>query len=358
MYSGRLSGGDVLPEWITKTNQFLEVAFARHTGHGGVWCPCTSCGNNKEKTKDEMGWHLLKNGFMPNYHRWVAHGEFEPQRARESVVRQRTDSPEYVTHVEFMLDDLENAAALENPAVGEEGLGEEDEEQMTSKFYETLNGAQRPLHGHTEVTQLDGMARLLAVKAQFGWTRSSFDTLLTVVRTLLPKDNILPKNMYESNKIFSELKLPYERIHVCPNKCILFRKEHANDNYCPKCQSSRYIEVDGDDGHKRQLKIPHKVLRYLDPIRRIQRLFMSAESAQNMKWAAEGTRYRPGVVIHPSDAEAWKDFVKRYPNKAGKQDSVAIAITLDGFNPFGMTNATYSCWPVFVIPMNLPLASA
>ncbi|KAM3318013.1 hypothetical protein ACQJBY_035636 [Aegilops geniculata] len=81
---------------------------------------------------------------------------------------------------------------------------------------------------------------------------------------------------------------------------------------------------------------------------------MSAESAQNMRWAAEGTRYRPGIAIHPSDAEAWKDFVKRYPYKAGKKDSVAIAVTTDGFNPFGMTNATYSCWPVFVIPMNLP----
>lgn len=281
MYSGWLSGGGggVLPEWITKTSLFLEAAFARHTGCGGVWCPCTICGNKKEKTKDEMGRHLLKNGFMPDYHRWVAHGESEPQRARKEVVRQRTSSPEYVTHVEFMLEDLENAAAPENPVAGEGGQGEEDEEQRTKKFYKTLNGAQRPLHGHTEVTQLDGIARLLAVKSQFGWSRSSFDTLLTIIRTILPKDNILPKNMYESNKIFRELKLPYERIHVCPNTCILFRKEHVNANYCPKCKSSRYIEVDGDDGQKRQLTIPQKVLRYLDPIPRIQRLFMSAESA-------------------------------------------------------------------------------
>ncbi|KAK1608087.1 hypothetical protein QYE76_031760 [Lolium multiflorum] len=29
-------------------------------------------------------------------------------------------------------------------------------------------------------------------------------------------------------------------------------------------------------------------------------------------------------------------------------------ISTDGFNPYGMSAAVYSCWPVFVIPMNLP----
>ena len=28
--------------------------------------------------------------------------------------------------------------------------------------------------------------------------------------------------------------------------------------------------------------------------------------------------------------------------------------TTDGFNPYGMMAASYSCWPLFVIPLNLP----
>jgi hypothetical protein len=35
--------------------------------------------------------------------------------------------------------------------------------------------------------------------------------------------------------------------------------------------------------------------------------------------------------------------------------NVWVAIAIDGFNPF-LFRATYSCWPVFIIPLNLPLA--
>jgi hypothetical protein len=59
-------------------------------------------------------------------------------------------------------------------------------------------------------------------------------------------------------------------------------------------------------------------------------------------------------MIHPSDGQAWQNFVKKYPLKAGNPRSVAVVISTDGFNPYGMSAATYSCWPVFVIPLNLP----
>ena len=74
--------------------------------------------------------------------------------------------------------------------------------------------------------------------------------------------------------------MPYEMIHACPNGCILFRKEHAEAKYCPKFESSRFVEVDSGDGQKRQLAVTVKILRYLPPIPRIQRLFMTEESAK------------------------------------------------------------------------------
>jgi hypothetical protein len=41
---------------------------------------------------------------------------------------------------------------------------------------------------------------------------------------------------------------------------VLFRKEYAEAKYCPKCKSSRFMEVDYGDGHKRQLDIPLTIL--------------------------------------------------------------------------------------------------
>jgi hypothetical protein len=112
--------------------------------------------------------------------------------------------------------------------------------------------------------------------------------MLTVIGSLLSEGHILPKSMDESHKLLLALKMPYEQIHACPKGCVLFRKEHKKAKYCPKCKSSRYLEVDSGDGHKRQLEIPMKILCYLPFIPRIQRLYMTEESAKQMTWHKNG----------------------------------------------------------------------
>jgi hypothetical protein len=47
------------------------------------------------------------------------------------------------------------------------------------------------------------------------------------------------------------------------------RKEHTEAKYCPKCKSSRFMEVDSGDGQKRQLDIPVVGDRYpLGPLKK------------------------------------------------------------------------------------------
>ena len=55
-----------------------------------------------------------------------------------------------------------------------------------------LTAAQEPLHGHTKVSQLDAIVRLMAVKSQFTLSRDAFDVMLIVIGTLLLEDHILP----------------------------------------------------------------------------------------------------------------------------------------------------------------------
>ena len=72
-----------------------------------------------------------------------------------------------------MLDDYEEAHFGEGPQ-------EEEPEATTKAFYEMLEAAQKPLHGQTKVSQLDGIGRLMALKSQFGLSRDAFDSMLTV----------------------------------------------------------------------------------------------------------------------------------------------------------------------------------
>jgi hypothetical protein len=59
-------------------------------------------------------------------------------------------------------------------------------------------------------------------------------------------------------------------------------------------------------------------------------------------------------MVHASDGEAWTSFDDIHHEKAKEARNVCVALATDGFNPYGMMAAPYTCWPVFIIPLNLP----
>ncbi|XP_072151358.1 uncharacterized protein [Setaria viridis] len=242
MYTGRSSQSSLTDEWIEKTDAFLELAFAKVKGASITWCSCSICANMRRQTKEVMGKHLCKNGFTTHYTRWIYHGEAD--RVREEVVRQRIEDYDDDARVGDMLNDYHEAHF-------DEGCREEDPEATAKTYYRMLSAAQQPLHGHTKVSQLDAIACLMDVKSQFSWSREAFNVILTVFGSLFLDGHILPKSMYEAQKLLRALKMPYEQIHACLKGCILFRKEHAEAKYCVKCESSRFLEVDSGDGQKR-----------------------------------------------------------------------------------------------------------
>ena len=346
MYTGRRGRNDVTTEWIRKTDDFVERAYGEAAkGASLVPCPCSKCDNRKRKPKKAMVEHIWKNGFTPDYTRWIFHGE--AHRTREEVLRQRVEDYDADAGVADMLNDYQEAQYT--------GGCMDDEPEPTAKaFYDMFDAAQKPLHGQTKVSQLDAIGRVMAFKSQYSMSRDAFDGLLTVIGSLLPDDHVLPKSMYEAQKLLRALKMTYEQIHACPKGCVLFRKEYAEAKYCPKCKSSRFMEVDSGDGQKRQLDIPLTILRHLPFIPRIQRLYMTEESAKQMTWHKNGKRYNPDKMVHASDGEAWKHFDAIHREKAEEARNVRVALATDGFNPYGMSAAPYTCWPVFVIPINLP----
>jgi hypothetical protein len=181
--------------------------------------------------------------------------------------------------------------------------------------------------------------------------------MLTVIGSILPGGHLLPQNMFKSQKVLRALKMLYEQIHACPKGCVLFRKAHADAKYYPKCKSSRYLEVDSGDGEKRQSSYPMKILQYLLFIPRIQRLFMTEESTKQMTWHKNGKRYSPEKMVHPTDGEAWHHFDNSHRNNihrnnSGEARNVRVALATDGFNPYGMMAAPYTCWTMLSLSIS------
>ena len=66
------------------------------------------------------------------------------------------------------------------------------------------------------------------------------------------------------------LGFEYISYHVCPNVCIIYRGEYADKDICPKYGHDRYIE---SNNKAKAHDHPHKILRHMPIIPRIQRLF-------------------------------------------------------------------------------------
>jgi hypothetical protein len=89
--------------------------------------------------------------------------------------------------------------------------------------------------------KLGSTLELLRWKAENGVTDSGFNKLLIMMKKLLPRDNELLASTYEAKKLVCPLGLDVQKIHACPNNCILYRgKEYENLDACPVCTALWY----------------------------------------------------------------------------------------------------------------------
>lgn len=319
--------------WCKKAQEFVNLAFSRPSANSeGVHCPCSKCGNFKKQNEYNLSHHLVKNGFVQNYFVWTYHGETAP-------ADEEFDDRD---HLNDMLHDFADA----NHA--QEAMDEAEE------FYNLLEASKKPVHDHTKETTLSAVTRLINFKSQFNVSAAGYNTLMKLICDLLPENSMIPKNFNELKKMLSSLGMPYEKIDACYNGCMLFRKEHKDKTICDKCKQPRYHQRDSSGLNKHLKPVARKVLRYLSIIPRLKRLFMSEEIAKYMGSHKETHSDKPGVMMHPSDGEAWKHFDKEFPEFAKEPRNVRLGLCTDGFTPFSFSAAPYSCWPVFLVPYNLP----
>jgi hypothetical protein len=75
-----------------------------------------------------------------------------------------------------------------------------------------------------------------------------------------------------------------------------------------------------------------------------------------MRWYKEGKQDSedPDIMSHPTDSKAWEALDHFDPEFARDPRSVHLGLSTDGFQPHNTDSSPYSCWPVFIMPYNLP----
>ncbi|XP_022149986.1 uncharacterized protein LOC111018268 [Momordica charantia] len=291
----------------------------------------------------------------PYYRIWTFHGETRELHSKRIRVNvdQNIGQEQGISE---MLNDLTNKRYTKSNEEGQSVRGESSDhnrQAQNTKFQSMLNELDQELYpGCMKFSVITFMVKLLHIKVLKVlnlWSNKSFDMLLQLLKEALPNDCKIPESYYGAKKMLCDLGLGYEKIHACKNDCIIFWKDNEQADVCPQCNEPRY-KTDKGNG----IQIPHKVLRHFPLIPRLQRLYLSKHTSNEMRWHKERRLDVEGVLRHQADGEAWKEFDKQYSWFARDSRNVRLTLVTDGFNPFGNMNVSYSTWPVILIPYNLP----
>jgi hypothetical protein len=184
---------------------------------------------------------------------------------------------------------------------------------------------------------------MFTIKSDHGLSEVGYDKIIEWARSILPRRNRLKENFYVAKSMMKPLGLGYQKIDMCPNFCMLYYLESAEMTECMTCRHSRYKPRTG----RGKTLVAYKKLRYFPITPGLQRLFMSPRTAEHMTWHQSHDTV-DGVMVHPSDGEAWKHFNSVHPHFSAESMNVRLGLCTDGFNPFGSFDAPYSCWPVIL----------
>jgi len=208
-----------------------------------------------------------------------------------------------------------------------------------------------------EQKKLGTTLEMLKWKATKGVTDKGFGELLKIVKNMLPEGNELPSTTYEAKKMVCPLGLDVQKIHACPNDCILYRGEYENLEACPVCSALRYkIRRDdpGDvDGQPVKKRVPAKLVWYFPIIPRLKRFFKNKDNAKLMGWHKED-RKEDHMIRHPADGSQWRNLNREYPQFDNDPRNIRFALSADGMNPYGEFGSAHSTWHVTLCMFNLP----
>jgi hypothetical protein len=163
-------------------------------------------------------------------------------------------------------------------------------------FFKLLKPLEEPLHEYIEVTLLVFITRLMVIKSKYFFSNNCYNDLMKLISDILSKPHKVSKDMYQSKKIMSALGLKYENIDVCPDNCMLFWKEHANEKTYLECGQPRFIEVVNQNGEKMTTEVAQKQLRYFSITPHLKRLFIFKRTVRHMTWHKEGIRENDEVM--------------------------------------------------------------
>jgi hypothetical protein len=227
-----------------------------------------------------------------------------------------------------------------------EGFAADPDEYIFSEG-QYLREACQPLYSGARSSMLTATLLLMNVCKAHGVSNKFVHELLALLhKHLLPLDNCLPPTMYVAKTLTSKVGLKYNNIDACVNGCVLFRKEHATLETCPKCGLARFKAYGKSN-------VAVKIVRHFPLVPRLLRMFRARKIVELMTWHSRN-KSTDGKVRHVPDSKAWAHIDRTWPEFGGEPRNVRLGLATDGVNPFGEKSNAWSTSPVLFLNYNLP----
>jgi hypothetical protein len=174
------------------------------------------------------------------------------------------------------------------------------------EFYKLLEASEAKVHEGTDVTVLQAVTCLMAMKSKYIFSNNCYNDIVKLIIDLIPSNHNMSKDLYHCKKIVARLGMNYQKIDAYKDNCMLFWKENEKTTHCIHCGKSRYVVVLDEDGNVVTTNVSIKQLWYIPITPRLKRLFLNQETAKQMRWHKEGDRQDQDsdIMVHPSDGEA------------------------------------------------------
>lgn len=215
-----------------------------------ICCPYSKCQNRRFLGRDDVTYHLTKMNLLEHIlsglHTMNLLHRNKIQNQFKSCSIDCMNPTNYISNSKSMVieaidmngdtigvDNYETRVELEKPNL------------EVLKFYTCLHDANAPL---LEVCRnhirLSTISQLLICMSEFHTSDNNFDKLMSMLRSMLRDENLLPSNFYNTKNMMSTLGFGYPKIHVCINICILYYNENINiDVYCITMKISTKLHV-------------------------------------------------------------------------------------------------------------------
>ncbi|XP_074352570.1 uncharacterized protein LOC141691710 [Apium graveolens] len=340
------------PEYIRGIKAILKNAFPIYKNGDQMKCPCKKCTERNWYCQDVIYDHLVCNGPSPLHADWIC-------EVSQTKLGGTDDFEDCEMGIEFE-DNLDAIFNYTRKNFENQGGCEDEPNADAKKFFRHVEEGKQPLYpGCTTFSRLSFLIRFYHLKCVYGISEPAFGELLKLIKEAFPDAN-LPLSFNAAKSVIRDLGLDYEKIHVCPNSCMLYWGKNKEKNECETCGVSRWVVhkkdgiVENNDPPKIH-KVAANVMRYFPLRSRLQRMFLCKDFSRLMRWHALG-RTKDGKLRHSADVLAWKAMDARYPDFAAKNRNFRLGVAADGFNPYSSMNLSHSTWPIVLVNYNLPLA--